>query len=54
MQACLLNWISTVFNLTRQQQFVLCVILSLLLIGWAVKAWRTAHPPEKSAQGTAP
>jgi len=24
---------------------VLCVVLSLLLVGWAVKAWRTAHPP---------
>jgi hypothetical protein len=31
--------------LTKQQQWVLCVVLGLLLLGWAVKAWRTAHPP---------
>jgi hypothetical protein len=30
--------------LTKQQQQVLACILSLLLIGWAVKAYRTAHP----------
>jgi hypothetical protein len=33
------------FKLTRQQQLFLCVVLLLLLTGWAVKAWRTAHPP---------
>jgi hypothetical protein len=32
-------------NLTRQQQTVLCVVLLLLVSGWAVKAWRQAHPP---------
>jgi len=32
-------------GLTRQEQFVLCVVLGLLLTGWAVKAYRTAHPP---------
>ena len=31
--------------LTRQEQFVLCLILLLVLTGWAVKAYRTAHPP---------
>jgi hypothetical protein len=34
-------------NLTRQQQLFLCAVLLLLLTGWAVKAWRTAHPPER-------
>ena len=24
---------------------VLCIIVGLLLTGWAVKAYRTAHPP---------
>jgi len=30
--------------LTKQEQLVLCVVLGLLLMGWAVKAYRTAHP----------
>lgn len=29
--------------LTKQEQLVLCVVLGLLLTGWAVKAYRTAH-----------
>jgi len=37
-----------VLRLTKQEQLVLCVVLSLLLVGWAVKAWRTAHPPASS------
>ncbi len=24
---------------------VVCIVLGLLLTGWAVKAYRTAHPP---------
>jgi len=31
--------------LTKQEQIVLCLILVLLLTGWAVKTYRTAHPP---------
>jgi len=31
-------------GLTKQEQLVLCVVLSLLLVGWAVKACRTSHP----------
>jgi hypothetical protein len=31
-------------RLTKQEQLVLCVILGLLLTGWAVKAFRAAHP----------
>jgi hypothetical protein len=40
-------------NLTRQQQTVIGVVILLLLTGWAVKAWRTAHPsrPAASAVG---
>jgi len=34
-----------VHRLTRQEQLVLGVVVGLLLVGWAVKAWRTAHPP---------
>jgi len=35
-------------RLTKQEQLVLCVVLSLLLVGWTVRAWRTAHPPAAS------
>lgn len=31
-------------NLTKQQQLVICVVIFLLLTGWAVKAYRQAHP----------
>jgi len=31
--------------LTKQEQLVLCVVLGLLLMGWAVKTYRTAYPP---------
>jgi len=32
-------------RLTKQEQLVLCIIFGLLLVGLAVKAYRTAHPP---------
>jgi len=38
-------------NLTPQQQRVLCGVLFLLLFGWAVKAWRQAHPPARAQAG---
>jgi hypothetical protein len=38
-------------RLTKEQQRVLCLVLLLLLTGWAVKAWRTAHPPAPEASG---
>jgi hypothetical protein len=31
--------------LTKQEQLVLCIVLGLLLTGWAVKTYRAAHPP---------
>jgi hypothetical protein len=34
-----------VLRLTKQEQLVLCVVMALLLVGAAVKAWRTGHPP---------
>jgi hypothetical protein len=40
--------------LTKQEQLVLCVVLGLLLMGWAVKAYRTAHPPVARVQTTPP
>jgi hypothetical protein len=31
-------------RLTKQEQLVLCIVLGLLLTGWAVKTYRTAYP----------
>jgi hypothetical protein len=41
------NYSISMFNLTRQQQLFLCSVLLLLLVGWTVRAWRLAHPPEQ-------
>jgi hypothetical protein len=30
--------------LTKQEQLVLCIVVGLLLTGWMVKWYRTAHP----------
>jgi hypothetical protein len=40
--------------LTKQEQLVLCVVLGLLLMGWAVKAYRTAHPANQPVQHVEP
>jgi hypothetical protein len=32
-------------RLTKQEQLVLVMVIGLLLVGWVVKAYRTAHPP---------
>lgn len=42
--------VSVVLKLTKQEQTVLCVVLSLLLVGWTVKAIRTAHPSVPSSE----
>jgi hypothetical protein len=39
------SYIDRVNYLTKQEQLVLCIVLGLLLTGWAVKTYRTAHPP---------
>jgi hypothetical protein len=39
-------------RLTKQEQMVLCVVLGLLLTGWAVKAYRTAHPAAPATEST--
>jgi hypothetical protein len=39
------RYLVRVKGLTRQEQLVLCIVLGLLLTGWAVKTYRTAHPP---------
>ena len=40
--------------LTKQEQLVLCVVLGLLLVGWAVKSYRAAHPAAKVVQPVTP
>jgi hypothetical protein len=40
--------------LTKQEQLVLCIVLGLLLTGWAVKTYRTAHPPATATQPATP
>ena len=40
------GYIACVNFLTKQEQMVLGLILVLLLTGWAVKSWRTAHPAD--------
>jgi len=37
-------------RLTKQEQLVLCLVLLLLLTGWAVKTWRAAHPPAAASE----
>jgi hypothetical protein len=37
-------------RLTKREQMVLCILLLLLLTGWAVKTYRTAHPPAQAAE----
>ena len=39
------RYIDGVNYLTKQEQLFLIVVLGLLLTGWAVKTYRTAHPP---------
>jgi len=43
-----MNW------LTKSEQKVLMLILGLLLVGWGVKVWRTAHPPTVAVQPVKP
>ena len=37
-------------RLTKQEQLVISIIIGLLLVGWAVKTYRTANPPEPAAE----
>jgi len=39
---------ASVLRLTKQEQTVLCVVLSLLLVGWVVKAYRASHSLARS------
>jgi hypothetical protein len=48
------GYIACVNGLTKQEQTVLILVLGLLLVGWAVKYYRTAHPPTPIVQTAAP
>ena len=41
-------------RLTKQEQLVLCIVLGLLLTGWAVKTYRAAHPNAGMKQSEGP
>jgi hypothetical protein len=41
-------------RLTKQEQLVLCVVLGLLLTGWAVKTYRAAHPATRAMESATP
>jgi hypothetical protein len=41
-------------RLTKQEQMVLCIILGLLLTGWAVKAYRRAQAPAPAPRQATP
>jgi hypothetical protein len=41
-------------RLTKQEQFVLLFVLGLLLAGWAIKAYRMAHPAEQASEVVPP
>jgi hypothetical protein len=48
------RYIISVNRLTKQEQLFLIIVLGLLLTGWAVKTYRTAHPPTATIQEAKP
>jgi hypothetical protein len=41
-------------RLTKQELLFLVIVLGLLLTGWMVKAYRTAHPATRTIQEAKP
>ena len=41
-------------HLTKQEQLVICVVLGLLLTGWAVKTYRASHASMTTVQVVKP
>ncbi len=48
------HYIRAVNYLTRQERIVLYIVVGLLLTGWLVKWYRTAHPTAVVAQQPMP
>jgi hypothetical protein len=47
--------LSPFFALTREERRIVCLILTLALLGLAAMAWRRAHaPPAPAAERSAP
>jgi hypothetical protein len=46
--------LGVVSHLTKQEQTVLCLLVLLLLTGWAVKSWRVAHPTGQMTEQAKP
>ena len=44
------HYILPMNRLTKREQMVLCIVLGLLLTGWAVKAYRATHGQAQSAE----
>lgn len=44
----IMNW------LTKQEQWVLCIVIGLLATGLLVKFYRAAHPPAEVGQSAKP
>jgi hypothetical protein len=44
------RYIIPVNRLTKQEQMFLIIVLGLLLTGWAVKTYRTVHPPSATIE----
>jgi hypothetical protein len=41
-------------HLTKQEQAVLVIVISLFLLGWTVKTYRAAHPPAQTGESAKP
>jgi len=52
--APMFRYLVLVNRLTKQEQLVLCIVLGLLLTGWAVKTYRAAHPSTAATLVAAP
>jgi hypothetical protein len=48
------RYTDVVNRLTKQEQLFLIIVLGLLLTGWFVKTYRTAHPATATIQEAKP
>jgi hypothetical protein len=48
------DYIVGVNHLTKQEMFVICIVLGLLATGWCVKVYRTTHPVATTVQSVRP
>jgi hypothetical protein len=48
------HYIGGVNHLTKQEIYVICVVLGLLVTGWCVKGYRKSHPAATPVQTAKP